>query len=69
MPLTEYELWKVFFAFLKVEKVSKMHWKDFGPWGMVECMHNLVSITTKHMAQKASFKLSNEVVFLHNHER
>lgn len=32
-----------------------MHWKDFGQWGMAECIHNLVLITTKHMVQKANF--------------
>ncbi len=44
-----------FFIFLKVEKVSKMHWKDFGQWGMVRCMLNLVLVITKHMVQKAKF--------------
>ncbi len=48
-------MYEFFFAYLKVEKVSKMHWKDFGQWGMVECMKILVLVTTKHMVHKANF--------------
>lgn len=46
-----------FFAFFKVEKVPKMHLSDCNRRGMVDCMHNVVLATTKHVVQKAIFFL------------
>lgn len=45
----------IFFAFLKVEKVCKMHLSDSNGRGMVDCMHNVVLVTTKHVVQKVIF--------------
>jgi hypothetical protein len=39
-----------FFTFLKAEK---MHQNDSFAWGMVDCVHNVVLATTKHVIFKS----------------
>jgi hypothetical protein len=52
--MIDYECMEIFFAFIEIEKVPKMHLSDSNGQGMVDCMHNVVLATIKHV-QKAIF--------------
>jgi hypothetical protein len=53
----EFENFKVFFQFLKVDNCPLKHWSNSTSWTMVEAMHNILFQTIKIVVQKATYIL------------